>query len=410
MSARRRVVVTGIGVATPLGNDRDTLVRALLAGESGVRHMTEWSGIKHLETRLGAPAHVPDLANIPRKASRTMGRVAMLAAYATARAIAEAKLTPEELHSGNIGLAHGSTHGSSSANEEWVKKLFEQNGFLGLPGTSYLKFMSHTTAANLAAYFGIRGRVMTTCAACVSASQAIGYGYEAIKNGVIDAMICGGADELHFTHAGVFDILHATSTHYNQDPHRAPRPFDAKRDGLVVGEGAGTFVLEEYERAKSAGKTILAEVLGFGTNCEGEHVTNPTKEGMRGAMDLAFKDAGLTPKDIGYVNAHATATDVGDIAESQAMFDVFGNTAPVSSLKGHLGHTLGACGAIEAAASIAMMHLGRIAPTKNLETPDPRCAALDYVRGEPRNASFTSLMSNKFAFGGINTSLIFGLR
>ncbi len=405
---RRRVVVTGIGVASPLGNDRDTLTRALLAGESGVRTMRAWDSINHLQTRLAAPANVPDLADLPRKAARTMGRVAMLATFATNRAVLESGLTPEDMKSGRVGLAHGSTHGSSSANEEWVKKLFEQNGFLGLPGTSYLKFMSHTTAANLAAHFGIRGRVMTTCAACVSASHAIGYGYEAVRSGASDVMICGGAEELHFTHAGVFDILHATSTRYNDDPSHAPRPFDKKRDGLVVGEGAGTFVLEERERALAAGKTILAEVLGFGTNCEGEHVTNPTKEGMRGAMDLALADAGLAPNAIGYVNAHATATEVGDIAESAAMFDVFGARVPVSSLKGHLGHTLGACGAIEAAASVVMMQLGQIAPTKNLDEPDPRCAALDYVRDEPRKAAFSAFMSNKFAFGGLNTSLIFG--
>lgn len=405
---RRRVVVTGMGAVSPLGSDLDVIEAGLREGRTGVRHMKDWAGVGHMLTRLAAPADAPELEKIPRKIARLMGRVSQLSTVATERALADAKLSPEELASGNVGLAHGSTHGSSSANEEWVQKLFSTKGLLGLSATTYLKFMSHTTAANLALHFRIRGRMMTTCAACVSASQAIGYAYEAIKNGVLDVMVCGGAEELHFTHAGVFDVMHATSSRYNDEPDRSPRPFDKDRDGLVVGEGAGTFVLEEYERAKALGKTIHAEVLGFATNCDGGSITSSSRESMRICIDEALKDAGISAKDIGYVNAHATATDVGDIYESQATHDVFGDRVPVSSLKGHMGHTLGACGAIEAAASIRMMNRGFVAPTRNLENPDDRCAPLDYVMRTPREIKFDRFLANKFAFGGINTSLVFG--
>jgi 3-oxoacyl-[acyl-carrier-protein] synthase II len=264
--------------------------------------------------------------------------------------------------------------------------------------------MSHTTAANLATHFGVHGRVICTSAACVSATQALGHGFETIGCGLSDVMICGGAEELHFTHAAVFDMLHAASK--ATEAGLTPRPFDQKRDGLVVGEGAGTIVLEEYERAKRLGKKIYAEIIGFGTNCDGTHVTNPSADGMRGSMELALKSAKLSPDKIDYVNAHATATSIGDIAESQATYQLFGDRVPVSSLKGNLGHTLGACGAIQLALSISMLRDGWIAATRNLEVVGEQCAPLDYVMGEARSAKLRRVLCNKFAFGGINTSLV----
>jgi len=275
-----------------------------------------------------------------------------------------------------------------------------------LPSTSYLKFMSHTCAANLAAYYGVRGRVISTCAACVSGSQAIGAGVEAIRAGRADTMICGGAEELHWTHAGVFDVMLATSTRYNESPSRSPRPFDADRDGLVVSEGAATVVLERMDHAVARGAHIHAEVLGYGTNCDGTHVTNPSDVGMAAAIRLALEDAKLAPEKIDYVNAHATATDVGDVVEARAMHAVFEDHVPVSSSKGFMGHSLGACGAIEVGLSLAMMRDGFLAPTKNLERVDPRCAPLDHVMGDARDVRPRLVMTNNFAFGGINTSLI----
>ena len=402
----RRVAVTGIGVVSPLGDTFNASVVGLREGRHGIAKMP-WDHINNLTTRLAAPAKIDLAVQLPRKATRTMGRVALLAAVATEQALTDGGITREEIATGNVGLAYGSTHGSSSANEEWARKLLTNNGFFGLASTAYLKFMSHTTAANLAVHFGFRGRIQTTCSACVSASQAIGYAYESIKYGMTDVMVAGGAEELHFSHAGVFDIMYATSRAFNDTPELSPRPFDTRRDGLVVGEGAGTFVLEEWSRAKAAGKHIYAEVIGFATNCDGAHVTNPSANGMRDVMQLALKSAQIERRDIDYVNAHATGTPVGDVAESQATFELFGNGVPVSSLKGNFGHTLGACGSIEAAMCIAMMRDGFIAPTKNLDEVDPACAALDYVRGEPRTAKLNTVMSNKFAFGGLNTSLLF---
>jgi 3-oxoacyl-[acyl-carrier-protein] synthase II len=402
---KRRVAITAIGMVTPLGESWHATRDALLKGKSGIRRMDAWDNSKHLRTRLGAPLESALVDSLPRKVTRTMGRVSFLSTVATAEAIAQAGLSDADIRGGGVALAYGSTNGSSSANEEWVKKTIATGGFLGLAATGYLKFMSHTTAANLGLHFGFRGRVLTTCSACVSASQAIGYAYEQIKYGIVDAAVAGGAEELHVAHAGVFDIMMATSQKYNDSPDSAPRPFDVERDGIVVGEGAGTFVLEEWERAKRLGRNILAEVIGFGTNCDGEHITTPSSEGMAGAMRASLADAAIDPSAIDYVNAHATATQLGDIAESRATREVFQREVPISSLKGNFGHTLGGCGAIEAGMCVSMLREGFLAPTRNLTSPDPACAPLDYVR-ELREQKVRTIMSNKFAFGGLNTSLI----
>ena len=212
--------------------------------------------------------------------------------------------------------------------------------------------------------------------------------------------------ELCATEAAVFDTLFATSTR-NDTPETTPRPFDRARDGLVIGEGAGCLILEEYEHAVARGATIYAELVGFGTNSDGTHVTQPNAATMQVAMQLALDDAGLAPDAIGYVNAHGTATQQGDLAETQATHALFGSRMPISSLKSYMGHTLGACGALEAWFSIEMMREGWFAPTLNLNDVDPECGELDYIRGEGRRLECEYVMSNNFAFGGINTSLIF---
>jgi 3-oxoacyl-[acyl-carrier-protein] synthase II len=219
-------------------------------------------------------------------------------------------------------------------------------------------------------------------------------------------MITGGAEELHIIDATVFDVVFATSTR-NAEPWRTPRPFDLHRDGLVVGEGAATLILEDLEHARSRSAPIYAELVGYGTNCDGLHITNPDMDGMQRAMDLALSDASLVPSAIGYVNAHGTGTILGDIAESRATHRVFGPAVPISSLKGCFGHTLGACGALEAWLTIEMMRDGWFAPTLNLEHVDPKCAPLAYVQGTPCSLTVDHVMSNNFAFGGVNTSLIF---
>jgi len=400
------VVITGIGLTSPIGNTLDEVSLALREGRHGIRVQPQWGAIGNMATRLAAPASDPAVDAMPRKKARTMGRVGQLAAVASDRAIADAGLTPEVLGDGDTGLAYGSTHGSSSELEDFCRTLFQNNSLKGLPGNSYLKFMSHTCAANLAMLYGIRGRIITTCSACVSSSQAVGYGYEAVKLGLQEVMVCGGAEELHFTHAGVFDIMYATSTRYNDRPDLSPRPFDKDRDGLVVGEGAGTVVLESLERAQKRGAHVYAEVLGFGTNCDGKHVTNPSAEGMAGAMRRALADAGISRDDVDYVNAHGTATELGDIAESIATLEVLGDRVPVSSTKSYTGHTLGACGAVEIGFCVAMMRDGFLAPNRNFGERDPRCAPLSYLTGDARPARPRTIVTNNFAFGGINTSIV----
>jgi 3-oxoacyl-[acyl-carrier-protein] synthase II len=402
----RRVVITGLGLVTPIGSTMAEVSDALTHDVSGVRAQPSWDAIAHLSTRLGGEVVGLVLAGSDRKKLRTMGRVARLALTATEQAIADAGLDETTVQHRRTGLAYGSTHGSSSAYCDFARPLFARDSFEGLPSTSYLKFMSHTCAANLAQYYGVSGRVVSTCSACVSGSQAVGAGFEAIRGERAEVMICGGAEELHWTHAGVFDIMYATSTRYNDRPHASPRPFDRARDGLVVAEGAGTVILEDYEHARRRGARIHAELIGYGTNCDGTHVTNPSDVGMAEAIRLALEDARISADRVDYVNAHATATEVGDLAESRAMHAVFGPKTPVSSVKGYMGHSLGACGAIEVGLCIAMMRGGFLAPTKNLEEIDERCAPLDHVMGEPRESHPRIVVSNNFAFGGINTSMV----
>jgi 3-oxoacyl-[acyl-carrier-protein] synthase II len=405
---RRRVVVTGMAGLSPLGSDWGTVRAGLLAGHSGVRVMSEWDAYDGLDTRLGAP--VPDFsapAHYPRKKTRSMGRVALMATRATEIALADAGLAGHPvLADGTTGIAYGSTSGSPPAMEIYAEAFYTKRSLKGIAGTDYLQAMSHTCAANLAQFFGITGRVIPTCSACTAGSQGIGYAYEAIVSGRQNVMVAGGAEELHAVNAAVFDIMFATSKR-NHEPERTPRPFDRDRDGLVVGEGAGTLVLEALEHAEARGARIYAEIAGFGTNGDGTHITNPDVGGMHRVMELALRDAGLASADIGYVNAHGTATEAGDIAESLATHRVFGDGAPFSSLKSFLGHTLGAAGALEAWITIMMLREDWFAPTLNLDTPDPRCATLDYIRGGPRSLRAVHAMSNNFAFGGVNTSLIF---
>ncbi len=404
----RRVVVTGMAGICPLGQSWGEVREKLRSGVSAVTTLPEWGEYTGLRTRLAAPVvgfRAPD--HYPRKKLRTMGRVSLLAVRATELALEDAGLLGKPVvGDGTMGIAYGSTTGSPQAMQVYARLFHASRSIKGIAATDYPQFMSHTCAANLALFFGIRGRVVTTCSACTAGSQGIGYAAEAIRYGRQTLMVAGGAEELHPLNAAVFDVVFATSVR-NDQPGETPRPFDVRRDGLVVGEGAATLVLEELGHARARGARIYAEILGFGTNCDGTHMTNPDVAGMRTVMEQALADAGLHPSDIGYVNAHATGTEVGDAAESCATAAVFGTGVPISSLKGHLGHTLGACGAIEAWLTIEMAREGWVTPTLNLEKPDPQCADLDYVRGEPREHAAEYVMSNNFAFGGVNTSLIF---
>ena len=403
----RRVVVTGLGTVTALGESWEENRAGLLARKNAVAQMPEWDIFSGLNTKLAAPIKnftLPE--HYTRKRIRSMGRVSLLSTRATEYAIESAGLLEDEfLKSGRVGIAYGSCTGSTAAVCDFADMLVNHSTHK-ITATSYVQMMPHTTAVNTGLFFGLTGRVIPTSSACTSGSQAIGYAYEAIRFGLQDAMVAGGAEELCPSEVAVFDTLFATST-LNDTPSVTPKPFDRTRDGLVIGEGADTLMLEELEHAKARGAKIYAEIVGFATNCDATHITQPNRVTIQRCIEDALRMAELSPADIGYISAHGTATGRGDVAESQATAAVFGNKTPISSIKSFLGHTLGACGAIEAIYAIQMMREGWFSPTINLSEPDPECGNLDYIMGEERQIETDYVMSNNFAFGGINTSLIF---
>jgi len=400
----RRVVVTGGSCVSALGQDWQEILANLKNKKNCTVRMEQYEKYSQMNTKLAAPVNftAPDY---PRQKIRGMGRVALMATYSADCAIKYAGLKEDILSSGNCGVSYGSSMGNVDALLGFFSMLTSDK-CEGISATTYIRSMPQTCAVNIGVFFGITGRMITTNTACTSGSMSIGYAYEAIKYGQQDIMIAGGADELSVTSPAVFDVLFATSTK-NDTPHLTPRAFDKSRDGLVVGEGAGTLILEEYEHAIARSAKIYAEIAGFGTNTDGIHITQPNRDTMQIALELAIRDAKISPSEIDYVNMHGTATDRGDIAESFATFNALKRSVPVGTLKNYIGHTLGACGAIEAWLSILMMREGWFAPNINLENIDPECANLDYIQGEGREINAKYIMSNNFAFGGINTSLIF---
>lgn len=399
----RRVVITGMGLASPLGSTVKSAFERLKTYENCVSHWEKLDEFERLNTNLGAFVQgfvEPEYFN--RKIKRTMGQVSVMSVVTAEDAFRDAGLLGDEcIH--KAGVSYGSSMGSFDAVLDFYSMCIDKQVKM-LNSGSYIKMMPQTTAVNLSLYFKTHGRLIPTSTACTSGSMGIGYAYEAIKDGYQDVMIAGGAEEIHPTQVGVFDTLYATSTK-NDAPNLTPAPFDKDRDGLVIGEGAGTVILEEYEHAKARGAKIHAEIVGFATNTDGAHITNPNKDTMAEVMRKSLECAGLKPNDIGYINAHGTGTVNGDIAESVATEEVFGKI-PISSIKSYTGHTLGACGAIEAILGVEMMNNNWYPPTLNLKHPDEECGRLDYIMGEGRTLDCPYIMTNNFAFGGINTSII----
>lgn len=403
----KRVVVTGVGGISPLGRDWPTIQAWLASYRNAVRHMPEWDRYPDLNTRLAAPVtdfEIP--AHWTRKQLRSLGRVSRLCVAAAEDALSDAGLLDDpSIRDGRMGVACGSSTGSTADVSDMAKLLIDGVS-PGFNANTYVRMMPHTTAANIAIFFGLTGRVIPTSCACASGSQGIGYAYESIKYGMIDMMLAGGGEELCPSEAYVFDSLYATSLK-NDRPEASPSPYDSGRDGLVIGEGAGILVLESLEHARARGARIYAEVAGYASNCDGSHVTRPEQATMHACMQAALRDAGIAPSAVGYVNGHGTATEHGDIAETLATEALFGDAMPLSSLKSYMGHTLGACGALESWFSIEMMRQQWFAPTLNLVDVDPRCGQLDYIRGEARHIDTEYVVNNNFAFGGLNTSLVF---
>ena len=403
----RRVVVTGMAGISPVGSDWVTIENNLRNGTTGTRYMEDWERYTELNTCLAAPVidfTTPE--HYTRKLTRSMGRVALMATSATEQALEHAGLLNDPIITdGRMGVSYGSSTGSPPAILDFGKMLLNHTNS-AINANTYLKMMSHTTAVNIGVFFELKGRVITTSSACTSGSQGIGYAYEAIKHGYQDLMVAGGGEELCATEAAVFDTLYATSTR-NDEPHLTPCPFDRDRDGLVIGEGACTLILEEFEHARARGAKIHAEIIGFGTNSDGSHITQPQSSTMYTAMRSALLNAKLPASEIGYISAHGTATDRGDVAESRATHELFGSNTPFSAFKSFTGHTLGACGSLESMVTINMMNNGWFHGTANLKNIDPECGELDYLINEGRELDVSYTMSNNFAFGGINTSLIF---
>lgn len=402
----RRVVITGMGITSPLGSTVKDAFERLKTYKNCVEHWEKLDEYERLNTSLGAFAkgfEIPE--HFTRKVRRTMGNVALMAVVTAEEALRNSGLSGDKvITNGRTGVSYGSSTGSLDAILDFYSMCIDKEVKL-LNSGSYIKMMPQTTAVNISLYFQTHGRLIPTSTACTSGSMGIGYAYEAIKDGYQDVMIAGGAEEIHPTQVGVFDTLYATSSK-NNTPELTPSPFDKNRDGLVIGEGAGTLILEEYEHAKARGAEIYAEIAGFATNTDGTHITNPNKDMMAEVMKQALESAGVSADEIGYVNAHGTGTINGDIAESLATENVFKREVPISSIKSYTGHTLGACGAIETILAVEMMNKKWFNPTLNLKEIDENCGKLDYIQNEGRVIDTEFVMTNNFAFGGINTSII----
>ncbi|SDP48721.1 3-oxoacyl-[acyl-carrier-protein] synthase II [Desulforhopalus singaporensis] len=399
-----RVVITGRGAVSPFGLGVERLVENLWAGNSAVCVMEEWRGIEGLKSCIAAPVPPFDYKSLlPRTVRRSMGKMAIYANLATMEAVRDAGIDDELLKSGKTGAAIGSTTGSPAVYEKFYARYLPNNAFEGIKSGEFFKMMGHTCTANVCLALGIRGEQWAPVSACTSSSQAVGLGYLLVQTGRQEVVLCGGSEETHASVTGVFDLLRAAS-YRNDDPESACRPFDTGRDGVVCGGGSGILVLENYEHAKTRGAKIYGEIVGFGNVNDAGHIANPDKDSMVRAMKNAMDEAGLRAEDIDYVNAHATGTELGDVAEAAAIGVAVDSSTPVSSFKGHLGHTLGASGTLELIGVLEMMERGEILPTRNLEDVDPRCADAR-LETEKRKAEIRTVLKNNFALGGVNTSL-----
>ncbi len=405
----RRVVITGMAAITPIGHGRDQIVKSLLSGVSGIKPLREEEFLGNfIHSRVYGTVDYPVEYDFKRNHRKTMGPVAYYACQVAKEVLEQSGLTEDFITSGRLGVAFGSIHGSPTVQRNIYRIFFgaeDKSAIKEVGAVDYLKSMVHTTAVNITKMFGITGRVISSGTACTTSSQSIGYGYESVKFGMQDAMLCGGADEYDTITVAVFDNLLACSTAFNEEPHRTPRPFDKLRDGLVVGEGAGAVMLEEYEHAKKRGANIIGEVVGFACNNNGGDMILPNLTGITNTLKLGVENARIAPQEVGLISAHATATKMGDIVEAQAIHDVFGNHPYVVGLKSYTGHTMAACGAIETIMTLYQMEGGFIAPTLNLEEVDERCAMIKHAQNTLEQRVHTAAIQN-FAFGGVNTILL----
>ena len=399
----RRVVVTGMGIVSCLGNDPDSVAAALAEGRSGIRAMPDYPTMG-LRSHIAGIPEIVVADHLDRRDLRFMGDAAAFAAIAMARAIEASGLTPEQISNPRTGLIAG-TGGGSPANIVEAADTLRARGLRKVGATRVPRTMCSTVAACLATAFHVKGVSYSLTSACATSAHCIGAGAEQIRWGNQDVMFCGGGEEEHWSLTALFDAMGALSTARNATPELASRAYDVNRDGFVIASGGGMLVLESLEHAQARGAPILAELLGFGVTADGADMVQPSGEGAVRCMRQAL--AGVK-RPVDYVNAHGTSTPLGDVIELNAVREVFGFDLPlVSSTKSLSGHSLGAAGVQEAIYSLLMLRDGFLAGSVNIDELDPACAGYPILR-ETRRMRVDTVMSNSFGFGGTNASLVFG--
>jgi 3-oxoacyl-[acyl-carrier-protein] synthase-1 len=397
----RRVVVTGMGIVSCLGNSLDEVSAALRAGRSGIEVIPERKELGFRSALSGTIKNF-EMPKISKQALRQMGEGGYLGTHAAQQAVADSQLDEADWKSPRAGVIIGNDT-TAKDNYEHCKALAIDKKRLG--GTALQRMMNSSVSANLAVLFGLQGEAITVSAACASGAVAIGHAYQRIKFGLQDRMLCGGVQEITWQFACQFDSLRAFSVR-EDDPTRASRPFDKYRDGLVPSGGAGIVVLEEYEQAVTRGAKIYGEIIGYAINSDGFDMTMPSGEGSARCMQQALDDARLKPEQVEYINAHATSTEVGDAAEARSIVQVFGSAPLVSSTKSMTGHEICTAGSSELIYTLLMMNHGFVAPSINIEEIDERCQGLKIVANQALEIPIRTAMSNSFAFGGVNTCLV----
>ena len=402
----RRVVVTGLGAVTPLGNDVDTFWRAVRDGECGVDHVTSFDVTDYPSKVAGEVRDLDPSKYVDRREARRMDRFAMFAMVTAMEALADAGLAVDDLDSDRTGVILGVGFGGIHTLHAEFKHLFDR-GPKAVHPLLVPKMISNIAAGHVAIRIHAHGPSYTVVSACASANDAIGESYRWVKDGTVDVMVTGGAEAAVAPLAmSGFSVLQAVTSSYNDDPKRASRPFDKDRDGFVLGEGSGTLILEDLEHAKARSAPIYCEVVGYGVTCDANHLTapHPRGKGAVNAMKMAIAGSGLPPEAFDYVNAHGTSTQLNDATETMAIKEVFGEHAArlkVSSTKSMVGHLLGAAGGVEAIATAKGLQEQFYPATINYETPDPKCD-LDYVPNSGQDAPMRAALTNSFGFGGHN--------
>jgi 3-oxoacyl-[acyl-carrier-protein] synthase I len=397
----RRVAIVGMGIVSPIGHNTTEVLASLQHGRSGIELIPERKALG-FRSALGGRIRNLSTLEVPKRNLRQMGRGSQLAVHAARQALQDAGVEPRLLQSGRVGVVMGNIGNAQDVYSQ-CRGFYDKS--LRLGGTAMQRAMTDSVSANLSVLLGTQGYALTCSAACATGAVTIGLSSQLIRGGLQDLLICGGTQEDGWEGVCHFDALHAFSLR-EDEPAKASRPFDTYRDGLVPSAGAGVVILEELEHARQRGARIYAELLGFAMNSDGYDMTVPSGEGSQRCMQLALDDAGLRPEQVDYINAHASSTPVGDVAEAQAIATVFGKNPLVSSTKSMTGHELGAAGSNELVYCLLMMQHNFIAPNINVEEIDPQCAGINVVANEARETQIDIAVSNSFGFGGVNTCIV----